>query len=362
MGGSSSSVSISNAQTYIDQNQLDILNKNITNQIANTRVNQAAKCGSDIVQNQAITISDIKTNGTYYSDFNQYQGSALDFSCIQSQQARNTIGNSLYQQMINNLSQHNSANIMAELEAQAAANIRNGFASWNINGGSNSDTNENIDWTVQNSTYQELQNVIENSIENNFTAENISNCDSLTANSQSITVTGVVAGEGVIMKGNQTQIADTYAQCLQNQNIAQEITTVMADATNVKVENTNSNSSTSTQYGTATSETINNGPFESLGNLFSSIFSGIGGLFSNFKTLSVICAILVVVIIVCLILSVLGYFLMSSKGLAPSPQELSSSAQNLGSLAVLAGGYLTESSLGMTAVPVSYSYNELFGS
>lgn len=365
MGKTNSKVRNINNQTYINKSQVDILNKSITNQIANSQISQAAKCGANTVQTQNFSLKDLKSAPGYpisITNVRQNQDSTIDFSCTQNQSIRSDISNQLYTAMMNNLKENNSADIMAELEARAATNIKNGFASWGGSNG-NSDSSNEIDWTVSNDIYQELQNVIENSIENNFVANNLAECNNSVLQDQNFLIRGLNSGGGIFIQGiSQDQASNIYSRCLQDQSVSQEMTNVMANATSTTVENNNSNTSNSKQYGSATGETINNGPFESLGEAWKSIFSGFGSIFGSAKSCSIVCAILIAVIVFCLICSVLAYFLMSSKGLAPKPAELTEAIGKGAKLAALGGGFISELSPGkmpnildMTANSMSFS-------
>lgn len=360
MGSSNSTVKNVNNQTYINKSQVDILNKQITNQIANTQMNNASKCGANMIQDQQITISNITAAGPItINDINQFQNNSISFSCSQNQQARTAIANQLYQEMINNLQNSNSTNIMAELEAQAATNVKNGFASWG-GGSSHSDTDNTVNWNVQNSTFQELQNVIENSIENNFTANNLAECNNSVTQNQLLDINNVHSTGGSVWIGNinQQQASNSYVQCIQNQGVAQEITNVILNATSTKVEDDTSNSGSSTQKGSATAETINNGPFESLGEMFSSIFSGLGSLFNNTRASSIVCVIICGLVICCFVIAVAAWFIQS--GFTPQQAVQTAQLAALGG-ASMSGGDMpldyafTDSSMGMTVATNSFS-------
>lgn len=352
MGGSNSTVRNVNNQTVINKSQIDILNENITNQIANSQISQAASCGASTSQDQSIKFEDITSAPGYpisIQDIRQGQYAFLDFTCQQTQQTRTDIANSLLNDMGNNLQDHNSTTIMAELEAQAAANVKNGFAGWG-GGGSHSDSDNQINWDVTTGITQELRNVIENTIENNFTANNLAECTTALKQSQSAVFSGIHSGGSVIIGGiSQDQMLDAYARCIQDQKVAQEMTNVITNATSVKIEDDTGSGTRSKEAGTATSETINNGPFESLGEMFSSILSGIGAILSNFRASSILSVILIALVLCCLIIAVAGWFIMSGF----TPQQAAQTAE----LAALGGGsYMTEtSSLGMTAATNSYS-------
>jgi hypothetical protein len=332
MGQNKSKVSNVNEQTYINKSQIDVLNHSITNQIANSQVNQAANCGAGLVQSQNISFDNFHSDGDItISDILQGQVGTLSFSCRNNQEVRTEIANQLYQEMMNSLRESNSTNIMAELEAEAKAKLESGFASWG-GGTSNSDVDNSINWTVTSEPYQEIKTVIENTIENNFTANNLSECNSNLMQDQNISFSNFsTSNEGTIgiFGIKQNQGGDVYAQCIQNQGISQEMTSIITNVLGVKVENDNTNISDSIQKGYATSETINNGPFESAGKMFGSILDGIGGIFGDLQSASLMCVVLIVILVCCASCFVIVYFFMSEKGYAPKPQELANAASTV---------------------------------
>ena len=64
MGGSSSStVNQKYDTTIVNRSDINVLNKNINNFVADTVVNQASKCSASISQLQSVDLSDMKIAG-----------------------------------------------------------------------------------------------------------------------------------------------------------------------------------------------------------------------------------------------------------------------------------------------------------
>lgn len=338
--GSSNSVTVNeNKQTVINKSQLDILNEMITNQIANSQINQGTDCGSTIVSKQYMDFGPITAKGPItISNISQYQGTSLAFSCKQNQDAVNDISNQLYNQIQNAMNTSINTQILAELEAQAAANVKSGFASWG-GGSSHSDSKNIVDWNVQTDISQELSNIIKNSIEYNFTTNNLSECNSKIIHDQELIFSSVNSITGDVWVGNldQKDVTDSYVECIQNQQVAQEITNVIANATGTEVIDDTDTGTKSRETGTATSETINNGPFEGIGEIIGSIFSGLAGLLGNLRELSMLSAILIALLCCCFIFALFGWFILSGT----KPQEIVESTAQAAKVAELAaiGGY-----------------------
>jgi len=271
MGGASSRVKNVNEQTYINQNEVDILNKNISNSIANTIINDAARCGSMTVNTQNIDFSGGHFGEDAHIDINQIQKNAISFQCQNFQESRNEVGNEMVQSMMNKLQQDNSTEIMAQLEAQAQAAYESGWFSM-PGGGAKTNVENDIDFTIKNETYQELQNIIERSIENNFVSNNLAECTQNVFNDQGAYFRGTTFGNNAFVSINQELATNNFANCLQTQGVAQKITNSVMDAIGVESEITNTAETETEQTGTGTAEQINKGFFESL-------FGGLGDLF-----------------------------------------------------------------------------------
>lgn len=239
MGNVPAKVYVQDNKTVINKNDLDVLNKSITNRISNSQISQAAECGSHVSQEQNIVFEGVVSEGPItVGDLNQYQNSSIDFSCTSSQNSRNNISNDLYNNILNSLKSSNSNQILSELNIQANKNIQGG-AVFGSNE-SNSDINNNINWNHQNDQYQYIQKVIEESIQNNFTTTNLNTCNNNLIQSEQATVTRVHPDGEVYLGGiTQQQANNNYTQCMQNQNVANDITDVMLNVFGVGVTTSN---------------------------------------------------------------------------------------------------------------------------
>ena len=334
-----------NTQTYINNNTVKVLNESITNAIANTIVNNASNCGTSIIQNQNIDFSNITAKGNIdINNIYQHQGSGLSFSCQQTQETRSEVANKIYQEMVNDLIQNNNTRILANLEAEAQASAKSGFLSGGSSAGAN--TSNKINFNQTNNSYQEIQNVIQDSIENNFTTNNVANCNTQTVNNQNIGFHAITSETGNIVIGGitQDQGAEIYAQCLQGQEVSNKITNDIINALGVKVENTNTVETETNESGIAVATAESSGFSLGLGSGSSRISS-----------------ILCIILICCLCISAIIYFVLpmfsGGKGSGTSSGTGSqTSASDLVKLAAVGGAYyllpnqsyFSESSIGMT--------------
>jgi hypothetical protein len=301
--GNSSSASVSNINhtLVMNQNNTNILNKNINNSIANTIINDAKKCSAAINQLQGITFQNINVGGDFDLNANQEQSASLTFSCLQESTIRSEIANTMMQEMLNGLQNNNSSDIMAELEAKAAAAQTTGALSTAFGNSTNSNTNNAVIYQQFNTTNTNLKNIIENTIQNNFTTNNISDCIAQVQNNQNVSVKNANIGGNIRAVVNQKQAASAFTDCIQSANVGQKITSNLATELGVKVENTNTVRAETKMSGTSETTQKNEG-LDILGSLTGSLLAILGPI------LAPICS-----CICCCILCGLIYFIFKGK-------------------------------------------------
>jgi hypothetical protein len=240
MGNSASSkVTNINNTLLVNKNDINILNKNLTNQVANTVINNAKKCSANINQLQSIKFKDIVVAGDFNLNADQKQQTALTFSCVNTDQTHSDIANEMMQEMMNNLQNNNSSEILSKLEAQAAASQKNGFLSTAFGNSTKSKSNNTVNFNQTNTNNTNLQNIIENSIVNNFTTNNISDCISQVNNNQLIDTQQIVIGGNANFAIRQDQASALFSECIQTADIGQKITNSVMTSIGVQSENIN---------------------------------------------------------------------------------------------------------------------------
>jgi len=293
---SSSSVSNINNTLIVNKNDIDIVNKNLTNQIANTVINNAKKCSGNINQLQSVKFN----GGVYAGDFNlnvdQKQQAALTFSCVNADQTRADIANTMMQEMLSSIENSNSSEIISKLNAQAAVSQQNGFLSTAFGNSTNSDSNNTVNFTQTNTNNTHLQNIIENSIVNNFTTNNISECISQVNNNQVVGVQNMVIGGNVTAVIKQDQAASLFSECVQTADVGQKITNSVMSAVGVKAENT-SNTIAKTEMKSESAATQTNSGLDFAASL-APFLASFGGPIISCIICCVVCCIICVGIFV----------------------------------------------------------------
>ena len=282
-GGSSSTVTTNNKQLYINNDTMNMLNKNISTNVSNTIISTASNCAANAVNTATIDISGIHADGDVeITDVAQDQSIKLNFSCVQQSKAQNNMQADLVNKMMSTLTSTAGAEILAKMDAKAESSNKTGFGAIPGGGGSNSTVNQNLDLTVQNNSVKNIQNVVENTVVNNFNQETVNSCVSNFTNAANMKISDVTSGKNVRIRGlTQKQAIDSIAKCEQISDAANKTMSQIMNATGVVAESSNTVKSTTDITGSATSKNVADGPFESIGNMIGSVLGGLGGLFGG---------------------------------------------------------------------------------
>lgn len=295
-----------NQNLTMNKTDIDILNKNVNSFISNTAYSAGQKCGASAIANQSFDARNWKAHGDItINGLNLKQMGIIDLTCSQKQEAMNQSKLDLYQSIMDNLKNNNSSEVLSEMEAAAKTAVKNG---WGAIGPGSADTDaNNLNYNINKSDiHQELRNIVKNSIEANYDVKVNQECQSNLSQDQTMSFYNIEAGGGIQVSGvTQDQVVNSFSKCLQDQHVGQEITNNIISAIGVEVVNENTNKSNTKQKGVSDSTTINNGPFESVGEMWGSIFSGIGTAVSNGGSCSKMCGVILIIIAVIAVLILL---------------------------------------------------------
>tara|TARA_Y100000766_G_C18886253_1_gene596009 strand:- start:794 stop:1837 length:1044 start_codon:yes stop_codon:yes gene_type:complete len=309
MGGSGSkaesTIKQENNTTIVNSTDIEMLNQMTNEQISNTIMEDAKKCQASVLQDQKISIRNVNTDGDFnLSDVSQIQDAAVTFSCVNATEVAQKASTKMVDSIMTSLDKNVSNDILAELEAKADAATKSGFGSI-ANGDAESSSNvENINNTsVTNTTNVNLKNIVTNTVVNNFSSKNVSECIAQINNSQEIAVENINAGGDVNIRAvSQKQSASLMAECIQNSKVSNGITNDLSRILGVEVKETTSTTSASSSKGEATAKAEQTGPIEEIGDAVSNVM---GSIFGNQMMMSVICIVIVIIIAGC------GFMMMS---------------------------------------------------
>lgn len=309
--GSSSSSTINQKYdtTIVNRSDINILNENVNNFVANTVVNQASECSASISQLQTIDLSGMDIGGDLeIGEVSQSQKSNITFDCVQVSKFQNDIANGVLAEFSNAMKNSYSAETLDKLEAAAETSASSGFGA---TGGVSADSTVNVDYKYTNitDTRKNLQNVVKNAITNNMSMNDTQSCVSKVAASQKFTLADTkVKGTVRIGAIKQDQASTMMAKCMQEKGNANKITNSVAAALGVKIDETNSVKKSTEISSSAKSTAKNSGLFQSIGEGIGSMFSGIfGGLFGGMAGPISICSL----VCCCVIILIVAIFFAS---------------------------------------------------
>ena len=174
---STSTITNTNNVLMIDGIYLESMIKSLNDDIATTLINDAKQCSSNIIQLQSVKFKSVNVSGDFNLNPTPNQSVALTFDCLQLSTVRNKIADKMLSDLMDKIEQTNARDIKNQLEAMASAAWNSLGAQLSINA---------INFTPRNTAYQNLQNIVQIAIQNNFTPQNLGDCIIYVNNDQSI--------------------------------------------------------------------------------------------------------------------------------------------------------------------------------
>lgn len=277
MGSSSSSTVNQKYETNIvNKSDVDILNKNVNNFVANTVVNQAANCSASISQLQLVDLSGMDIAGDLtIGEIDQTQTANVTFDCLQVSEFKNDIANGVMAEYQNALKRSFSTEALDKMTAAADSTAKNSFGT---TGSVSADSTVNVDYKFNNTTIlnTKLQNIIESSITNNMSLSDVQNCISTVQNSQKVVLANAKVGGNVNIGAiKQDQAASLMAKCVQQKNNANKISNSIATQTGLQIDDQNKVVKSTEISSTASSTATNAGFFDGIANMITSLFAGL---------------------------------------------------------------------------------------
>ncbi len=287
----------------MSEDDIKIHSEDINNFITNTSINDYKNCSNSVNELQNITFKNIDVEGNLNIDgVSQKQSAAITFDCYQASTVRQEVGQEMIANMMNNLQNNVSQEILSKMNANAKAAAESSFgAIGNVQSNTNVNSISNYKSVTKN--YKDIENVLKNNVENNFTQEMMRSCVNNVNTSQNIQFQDIkVKGNANIRAINQEQGSIVFAECIQNNNTGNKIMNAAIGMLGVKSEDT-TNIVAKTIMEAETSTTAHQaGFFESIGKAIGDIFSGITSMFSGES--GMVCCICACMVI-CIVLAVM---------------------------------------------------------
>jgi hypothetical protein len=332
MGKSSSSSSQKITNNTVNKNYMDTLNKTVMNSAVSTMVNNASSCSSAVNQNNSCDMSGTKISGNFDFSGKQTNTAKVDFSCIQASQTSADMATSMMASMAAEMKALNGTEAAAQLNTAAASSNKTGFGA--TGGSSSSKSNTNVTNNVTNETISKVENVFEQNLSNNFSANTVNECIGKTSQSNSQDLSNMDIGGNAKVECFQANSLEQVQECKQLSEAISNTTQKTFQELGMKTDVTNTTASATESTVSATSENVSTGPIQDLGNAISGILGSVMGLASLAflgPILGPICSICSCIICVCLIIMV-GKSVMSGGGGSDSSMDFSKSIPSAPSL------------------------------
>lgn len=287
MGGSESKSSVyqENNITMVNDTTISTLNETINTAIVNSTINTASSCSGSVQNIQRVDIGGItiEAGGRYEGGVTQDITSYLNFDCVQATDVRNTVSNELIAQIMEELEKTTDTDVMQQLNAVADSWAQT--QSLPLSGGSSSTSDvETINnYEQYTTTNVNLENVVRNSFESNFTSNNMQSCITTVQNLQEVDVGGIVVGEDAeaIYTVEQNIASDTIISCLQTQKIANDVTNQLAETLDITVKTTDTTKVAQEAAAEATAAAESTGLIQDFGYAIGNVFEPFTDAFSD---------------------------------------------------------------------------------
>jgi len=329
MGGgnskSTSEVSQKYDTTIITKDDLELLNSNINESVVNTIINQASNCSASISGIQNVKLANIKTTGDLYLNTKQQQTSNITFDCLQISSFKNNIANDMLNKIIDTFNSNYKTEVIDKLETIASGKASSGFGSSIFSGDTVTNSKTNVDYKFSNITdiHKNIQNIIKNSIVTNLNLDDVQNCISSIKQNQEVAMTNLDVGGKVIVIVDQNQSAQILSKCIQQRNIANDITSKIINDLELTVKTETEIKKQTESKAVAESVSESKGIFESVGDGIKKTVSSItdpinkffDGLFGGGGSGSWMTYIVLIICCLSIILIIGGgYYYMTMKG------------------------------------------------
>lgn len=236
MGGSESKQAVKqeNNTLIVNENNVNILNERINNTISNTTIKDAQRCSMEAGNVQEVYIKGLKADGNIEITADQDSELAVSFSCINESDIRNEAGGAIVAEMMQKLEADTDANVLSQMEAIASNKAESGSISFSGKTKAISDisTLDNYESRTTNST--NLENIIKNTVEANFTQETIKECAAKIENKQKTEYSDFEAGGDILLGVSQKQASQLMADCIQGQDVGNKISNDIMDTLGIE--------------------------------------------------------------------------------------------------------------------------------
>ena len=293
MGANSSVINEVTNNTYnISDTAVKVLNQNINSAVSNSMVKAAQNCSSSLFNTQNIDISHIKVNDNFdFENVTQAVKDSVTFSCIQNNQIKNISNDAIVSELMSQMSLKFTNAALSEIAQAGAARA----AAGGIPGLSQS-ANSNVSNIIFNNVHNEvntnitMEQIVKNTVEQNFNAETVANCISAANTNQTFTFQYSEFGGNLDISSFTQDIAnESLTTCAQENSIVNQTTAELLTNLGFKIDQENNNFGSYASNQKGGSETETSGPLAGLWGTLQSLIGNYSESIIVVVVLSCIC-------------------------------------------------------------------------
>lgn len=299
MGGSSSKSKQTITNNTVNQNYMDTLNKTIMDSAVNTMVKNASSCSSSINLNNSCDMSGTKIGGDFDFSGNQSAQAKVNFNCIQANQTSSDMATAMMTSMISEMKALNGTDAAAQLNTASQSSNTTGFGSMPGGSGSKSGSSTNVTNNVTNETISRVENIFQQNLSNNFTAETVNECVGKTSISNSQDLSNLDIEGNAKVSCIQTASLEQVQNCKQLSEAISKTTQSTFQELGMKTDSTSQTGSSTDSSVSSKSENIATGPIQEIGNFIGNILGALGLAFLAPFISPICCSCLILVLLLC---------------------------------------------------------------
>ena len=335
-GGSSApsagKITQTNNVKQMTQNDLNALNEQINSMISSTILSQTSSCSSGSLQDATVILRNIYVGGNWDLSQTLNQNNAMNFSCLNVNNVRNNIASQMINQIMTALQNNTSSSILSQMEAYAAAHSETGAGGGILNPFSHTSSESNVEQTQNYDTetfnYTNIQNIVEDAVTVSFTDTALSQCINSTQQEAYYEIKGATVTGNWNYVNTITQGTDLITNCVNQNNIANNVTSRILEYFGVQVVDNTETSGNFNASAEAIASSIVKGfsnPFAAFEQMLAEIlgFFGMGAAAAALSPISsfLCCCCCCCLLIIGVIMIAVGMSTMGSKSgpSAPSP-------------------------------------------
>ena len=277
MGGSSSK---SNVQQNINNNTVntntvDNVNKSIMNAGVEVLVKNANTCSTAVNQNNLCKMTDVTSTGDFNYNANQTNIAKVNFACVNSAEASSQMATEMVKKMMGQLNTLSNTSAGAKLNAASSAENNSGFGG---SGTSKSSTSSNVTNKLTNDTKTVIENLYENNLKSNFTADTVNQCIGKTTQSNISDIGNIKTGGSANVECVQTNSLEQVQECKQLAESLNKSFKKTAEELGFKITSENEAASETEAKAETESKNVSTGPIQEIGTAIAGILGGIFGI------------------------------------------------------------------------------------